>query len=160
VDKEFPIRKNIRLKEYDYSTAGYYFITICTKSKRKILSTIDVGTRIARPSDIGLIVESSVLQISEKYENVSLEKYVIMPNHVHMILALQHLDNNGRAMRVPTISTIINQFKGYVTKQVGVSLWQARFIDHIIRNENDYLIHWQYIDNNPAKWIEDRYYIE
>ena len=160
MDKEFPIRKNIRLKEYDYSTAGYYFITICTKSKRKILSTIDVGTRIARPSDIGLIVESSVLQISEKYENVSLEKYVIMPNHVHMILALQHLDNNGRAMRVPTISTIINQFKGYVTKQVGVSLWQARFIDHIIRNENDYLIHWQYIDNNPAKWIEDRYYIE
>jgi hypothetical protein len=66
--------------------------------------------------------------------------------------------DDRRAMRAPTISTVINQFKGYVSKQIGFSLWQKSFHDHIIRDERDYQNHWQYIDENPARWAEDEYY--
>ena len=146
------------MQEHDYSSAGYYFITICVKDGHEMLSSIDVGARIARPSDIGMAVESSIQKISEKYESVRLDKYVIMPNHIHMILALSPTNGDGRAMRAPTISTIINQFKGYVTKQIGFSVWQKLFHDHIIRDEAEYKRIWQYIDENPAKWTEDKYY--
>ena len=97
-------------------------------------------------------------KIGEKYETVMLDKYVIMPNHIHMILILKSMESNGRAMRAPTISAIINQFKGYVTKQIGFSIWQKLFYDHIIRDEAEYKRIWQYIDENPAKWADDCYY--
>ena len=122
------------------------------------LSNIDVGARIARPSKIGIAVESVLQKIEERYETVVLDKYVIMPNHIHMILILKSQASCGRAMRAPTISTIINQFKGYVTKQIGFSIWQKSFYDHIIRNENDYQRIWQYIDENPLQWTEDCYF--
>lgn len=61
-------------------------------------------------------------------------------------------------MLAPTISRIIQQFKGYVTKQIGKSIWQKLFYDHIIRDEDDYIIKIQYIENNPSKWFEDKYY--
>ena len=156
--KELPKRKNIRLQGYDYSSTGYYFITICVKEGHEVLSSIDVGARIARPSKICIAVESAIQKIGEKYETVILDKYVIMPNHIHMILVLKSTDNNGRAMRAPTISTIINQFKGYVTKQIGFSIWQKLFHDHIIRDEADYRRICQYIDENPMRWTEDKYY--
>ena len=66
---------------------------------------------------------------------------------------------DGRAMRVPTISTIINQMKGHVTKQIGFSLWHTRFHDHIIRNEKEYKYIWEYINNNPARWEKDCYFV-
>ncbi|MCL2159897.1 MAG: transposase [Oscillospiraceae bacterium] len=163
--KELPVRKNIRLQGYDYSSTGYYFITICVKNRKELLGNVDVGARIARPldtmvelSETGATVESAILQIGEKYENVILDKYVIMPNHIHMILALKQKDSGGRAMRAPTISTIINQFKGYATKQIGFSIWQKLYYDEIIQSEQAYRNIWQYIDDNPAKWARDKYY--
>ena len=93
--------------------------------------------------------------ISEKYEKVSVDKYVIMPNHIHLIIVMQ----NGRTQFSPTVSRIIKQFKGKVTKQVGFCIWQKSFYDHIIRDENDYLRIWEYIENNPYKWTEDKYFI-
>ncbi|MDR1117489.1 MAG: hypothetical protein LBL09_04505 [Oscillospiraceae bacterium] len=158
--KELPVRRNIRLKEYDYSQTGYYFITICIKGRHMLLGSIDVGARIARPSEIGRKVEIAMQKISEKYENIMLDKYVIMPNHIHMILVLQQTDSGGRAMRAPTISTVVNQFKGYITKQTGFSIWQKLFHDHIIRNEEEYRRIWQYIDENPTKWQDDFYFIK
>jgi hypothetical protein len=68
--------------------------------------------------------------------------------------------NLGRAMRAPTISNIVNQMKGYVTKQIGYSVWQKLFYDRIIRDEAEYLKIWQYIDENPVKWQDDCYYIK
>lgn len=154
-------RKLNRLKNYDYSQNGAYFITICTKGRSPILSKITVGTSIARPceihlSQIGAIVEKGIKGIEQHYESVFVDNYVIMPNHVHMIICIDNKER--RAMLVPTVSRIIQQFKGYVTKQIGKSIWQYKFYDHIIRDDIDYMTKYQYIDENPLKWAEDKYY--
>jgi REP element-mobilizing transposase RayT len=158
VDKRFPQRKQNRLQGYDYSQNGAYFITICVKDKHEILSTIDVGARIARPTEIGEKVESAMQQIGEKYPTVTLDKYVIMPNHIHMILMIKPMYIDGRAMRAPTISTVINQFKGFITKQIGESIWQKLFHDRIIRTEEEYIKICKYIQENPQTWLQDCYY--
>ena len=156
-----PVRKKNRLLCYDYSSSGGYFITLCVEKHKKILSSIDaefnrVGERIALPrlTEIGKIVENAIEKINEKYPAVFVDKYVIMPNHIHMILRI----DGGSAMRSPTIPTVINQLKGYVTKQIGFSIWQKSFYDHIIRSEKDFLAVYQYIETNPLKWENDEYY--
>jgi len=122
-----------------------------------------VGARIARPrnteylSEYGVIINDAINNISKVYPSVSVDKFVIMPNHIHMILLLDS-HGSGRAMRAPTISTVINQMKGCVTKQIGFSLWQKLFHDHIIRNEEEYRKIWEYIDTNPLKWEDDCYF--
>ena len=146
-----PTRKPNRLKDYDYSSNGAYFITVCTKEKQCILSEVIVGTSIARPPEIaltriGAVVDSAIRAIPEHYKNVKVDNYVVMPNHIHLLIRMEG-DNN------PTISRIIQHMKGYVTKQVGHSIWQDKSYDHVIRDENDYLIRWQYIDNNPISWL-------
>lgn len=157
---ELPKRKQNRFKNYDYSQNGAYFITACTKDRHELLW--DVGARIARPQDAaalseyGVIIDAAIREIPEHYPCISVDKYVVMPNHIHMILAIANED--GRAMRAPTIATIINQMKGYVTKQIGFSLWQKLFHDHIIRNEQEYQKIWEYIDTNPIKWEDDCFY--
>ena len=78
-----------------------------------------------------------------------------MPNHVHILLRIQH--ESGRAMRAPTISQIINQLKGYSTKQIGHAIWQRSYYDHIIRDEADYTARYNYILDNPRRWAEDEY---
>ncbi len=158
---ELPKRKKMRLQGYDYSRAGAYFVTICTKNRQELLW--DVGARIARPffqpqplSNYGHIIDDAIQNIALHYEMVNVDKYAIMPNHVHIILAI--CDNHGRAMRAPTVSTIINQMKGYSTKQIGISIWQKLFHDHIIRNEQEYQRIWRYIDENPVKWEDDCFF--
>ncbi|MHB0965496.1 MAG: transposase, partial [Bellilinea sp.] len=91
--------------------------------------------------------------ISQFYPNAYVEKYAIMPNHIHMILLLT--ENSGSAARSPTVSTIINQLKGFITKQVGYSIWQTSFYDHIIRNDEEHRLVWDYIDANPINWRDD-----
>ncbi|MDR2558404.1 MAG: transposase [Oscillospiraceae bacterium] len=158
MQKELPVRKNIRLQGYDYSSAGYYFVTICAKNGHEMLGSIDVGTNCVRPcfSEYGYIVDKEIAVLSNTYDTVHVDKYVIMPNHIHMIIVIE-ADNDGRTQFVPTISRIIKQFKGSITKQIGFSLWQPRFYDEIIRNEEAYRNIWHYIDENPLKWVEDRY---
>ena len=161
-EDQYPTRKRIRLEEFDYNSHGAYFITVCTKNRASLLSDISVGTTIGRPptvelSPYGRIVEDAIQRIPEHYPIVHIDAYVIMPNHIHLILFLYHDD--GRAMLVPTISRIIQQMKGYVTKQIGHSIWQSRFYDHVIRSVRDYREIWEYINNNPARWAEDKYYI-
>jgi REP element-mobilizing transposase RayT len=168
--KELPIRKNIRLTDYDYSQNGAYFITICVKGGHEIFwkPQSNVGAIINRPqlSDAGKNVDVAIENISRIYEYVVVDKYIIMPNHIHMIIVIQNNDlgqdveGYGRLLIAPTksLSIIIKQLKSEVTKQVGYSIWQRSFYDHIIRNENEYLKIWQYIDENPMKWEEDDYY--
>ena len=96
--KELPVRKNIRLKNYDYSNTGYYFITICVKDKHELFWNEPVGARIARPllseiarpslSEIGEVVQKAIENIPNIYKSITIDKYVIMPNHIHLILIL------------------------------------------------------------------------
>ena len=160
---ELPKRKPNRLPFYDYSTPGAYFITICTKEKQCLLGHI-VGTSIARPpavvlSRYGTIVNTAIQEIPKHYPAISVDHYVIMPNHIHLLLQI-NTDANGRPMVAPTISAVVQQLKGTITKQIGCSIWQKLFHDHVIRAEQDYQKIWTYIDTNPVKWKEDCFYEE
>ncbi|MBR3738455.1 MAG: transposase, partial [Eubacterium sp.] len=151
--RDLPKRKNNRLQGFDYSQNGAYFITICSRNKKHIFSKITVGTSIARPFNVeltstGEIIDNAINEIPKHYAHAFIDNYVIMPNHIHMIIRI--INDSGRALLVPTISKIIQQMKGYVTKQVGEPVWQNKFYDHIIRDEYDYMIRYQYIENNPA----------
>ena len=160
---ELPKRKPNRLPDFDYSTPGAYFITICTENRKCILWDT-VGASIARPCNVplsayGKIVKEAICDIPLHYPAVSVDNYTIMPNHIHLLLQI-NTDAGGRPMVAPTISTIVQQTKGVVTKQIGKPIWQKLFHDHVIRGEKDYLKIWDYIANNPAKWKEDCFYKE
>lgn len=123
----------------------------------------NVGASIARPnpplSPCGKIVDKAIRNIPSIYPAISVDHYVVMPNHIHLLLQI-NTDESGRAMLAPTVSAVIQQLKGIVTKQIGCSIWQKLFHDHVIRNEADYRKIWQYIDSNPSKWKEDCFYAE
>ena len=160
---ELPKRKANRLAEYDYSAPGAYFITFCTKDKACILWDT-VGASIARPKKVplsayGMIVDEAVRQIPMRYPVISLDQYVVMPNHVHLLLQI-HTDIHGQRLEAPSVSMVIQQLKGAVTKRIGYSIWQKLFHDHVIRNERDYQEIWKYIDNNPVLWEKDCFYQE
>ncbi len=159
----FPNRKPTRLKGYDYSIGGYYFITICSKDKAKIFgSIVGEGFPLPKLTPQGEIVEKTILSVNEKYPHIVPEKYVIMPNHIHIIFSV---NNDGRGNPSPTIANVVGWLKYNATKQInliggniGNKIFQRSFYDHIIRGELDYMKIWEYIDNNPAKWKEDELY--
>ena len=139
-------------------------------------------------SPTGKIIDREINRIHGIYKDVRIEKYVIMPNHIHMIILIEDLHTvrqtentqgtncRGRTNTVrpygtsvsteisanqpPTISRIIKQFKGSITKQIGYSIWQKLFHDRIIRDDEEYCKIWKYIDENPIKWQDDCYYEE
>jgi len=155
-------RKKNRLEAYDYSGAGYYFVTICAKEKRPIFGSV-VGATCGRPphtelSRCGEIVEREIAVMDRTYPHVGVEKYVIMPNHVHLLLRIEPGD--GRPQVAPTVSRVLQQFKGSTTKKAGIPLWQKGFYDHVVRDENDFLRSWNYIDGNPSRWTEDACFCE
>ena len=157
--EEQPKRKNIRIKEYDYAAPGAYFVTICTADRAQILWET-VGAAICRPQDvtlstIGKVVEQGILQIPNHYKNVAIDKYCVMPDHIHLILSIQ-CDEHGRQVAAPTISTVVGNMKRWVSMQVGRSIWQKSFYEHGIRNQKDYDEVWEYIENNPLRYIQKR----
>ena len=89
---------------------------------------------------------------------ISVDHDTIMPNHIHLLLQI-NTDDDGRPMGAPTVSTVINQLKGIITKQVGFPVWQKSYYDHIIRGKKDYLEIWDYIEGNPYRWINDEFYV-
>lgn len=157
---DLPKRKQIRIKDYDYSQNGYYFVTICTKDKRRLFGEIVVGADIIRPklSEYGEITETAIKSIPDHYPNVRVDRYVIMPDHIHMILIIMSDKghSNGRMISAPTIMTIIGQMKRWVSKRIGFSIWQKSYFEHIIRDERDYISKIKYISNNPVKWIFEK----
>lgn len=153
---ELPKRKSIRIDNFDYSTSGAYFITICTANREKIFWD-GVGADIIRPqnmplSPIGRIVEQGILQIANHYKNVTVDKYCVMPDHIHLILRIES-DAYGRMISAATVSTAIGSMKRWVSQQVGKPIWQKSFYDHGIRNQQDYNETWEYIENNPLKYL-------
>ena len=140
-----PDRKRLRLKEYDYSQNGYYFLTICTKDRRPVLSKIVFDSR--QEASVQLSAYGTAAEVFIK-TFPGIDKYVIMPNHIHMIIH----KTNGKSL-----FSDVRSFKGLVSKAVGNSIWQDSYYEHIIRNEKDYQEKWRYIDENPLKWAEDEY---
>ena len=95
-------------------------------------------------------MERAILQIPDHYPNLVVDKFCIMPDHIHMLLFVLS-DEQGRQMDGPSVSTVVGMMKRWVSKQLGKSIWQKSFIDRVIRNEKGYLAVWEYIDNNPLK---------
>ena len=165
--KVLPIRKSNRLKDFDYSTDGAYFITIGTQNGEHLLGKL-VGddAHIVPPSimlsDFGLVAQKYINNINVLYEHVSVDKYIIMPNHIHMIVVIKrNLENGTMWASSPTnagVPKTIRSLKVLVSKEIGFSLWQRSYHEHIIRSEDDYNRIWQYIDDNPAHWAVDEYY--
>ena len=157
------IRKPNRLRAHDYSTEGAYFITIRSKGREPVFGRVVVGPSIARLPEVclspeGKAVEAAILGISSHYPTVQVEQFVIMPNHIHLLLRLEKPES--RAMHGPTVAVVIQQMKGYASKLAGRSLWQLRYYDHVVRDGQDYDRIVEYVQNNPAKWTEDPYFME
>jgi len=110
-------------------------------------------------SEHGIIVDEAINEISNHYTHITVDKYVIMPNHVHMILLINNYDCDGRLIIAPTyLSTVIKELKRCVSKRLGFSLWQKSFHDRVIRDEEEYYRIWKYIDENPLNWESDEYH--
>ena len=139
---ELPVRLRNRLENYDYSQNGAYFITICTKNRAKILSRILPEDARVALLPYGKTVEFFILNVPE------IVKYVVMPDHIHMIILLD-------GQQIPyekKTAEIVRSIKTLVTKTIGVSIFQRSYYDHIIRNREDFEQVWKYIENNPYKW--------
>ena len=150
---DLPARKKNRLEQYDYGQNGAYFVTICTKDRKPILCDIVGDDAHIVPKPYGKIVEKYIQNVPE------IKKYVLMPNHIHLIVMI---DNGRMWASAPTkpIPSIVRSLKTLTTKEIGESIFQRSYHDHIIRNQKDYDEIWEYIENNPRKWMLDRYYNE
>ena len=165
-----PQRKKSRLDCIDYSEFGSYFITICTEERRKILSEISTGAdspdnpaAICHLLNYGTIVEKWIEEMNRHYDDISVDSYVIMPDHVHLLLSLTKKSGlSGRP--APTaesrcnaaISQFVGTLKRFTNREIGEKIWQRSFYDHIIRNQEDYNEVWNYIADNPRKWAVQR----
>ena len=163
---DLPKRKPLRLQQYDYSTPGAYFVTICTQDRRCILSEIRRGDPCGRPSltlsPYGEIVAACIKHAAELYD-VQISPFVIMPNHIHFICTMTPPRATARV--APTLGRIVGALKSLSANQcrdmvLKGKLWQRSYHEHVIRGEADYREIWEYIDANPAKWAEDRYFTE
>ena len=161
-------RKGNRIPGYNYSKAGAYFLTICTLDRKPILSEICVGTGLPdcpnHPnlmlSAYGKIAEKYVKQLDEFYHHISVDKYIIMPDHVHLLVRISY-ETGQSGTPVPTekisknseISKFVSTFKRFCNREYGINIWQNRYYDHVVRNQQDYNEIWEYIENNPRKWM-------
>lgn len=150
-ENRFPNRKCPRLREFDYRSRNYYFITVCTYEKKCIFG------EPAQLNRFGKIAESAILSIPIHFSGIRVDKYVVMPNHVHMIL-INEKDGCD-------IFSAIGSFKGYVTRKIHESdpeniIWQKSYHDHVIRNQESYEKIWSYIETNPLRWEKDCFYQE
>lgn len=160
-------RKRNRLKDHDYGSSGTYFITLCTKERKNVFwdkNQTDFAVEgdvlpfeAVRLSEYGKIADEAIKEIPKYYTHIELLQYVIMPNHIHLLLFIPY--DNGRILSSPTsIMTAVGQMKRYVSKRIGESIWQRSFHDHIIRDKNDYETIAKYIYENPIKWQYDCFY--
>ncbi len=167
---ELPKRKPTRLKGYDYSQNGAYFITICTHNKKHLFSNI-VGAIHESPENkltqYGDFVEQIIEILPDRF-NVSIPKYVIMPNHIHLIIEIYN-DDEKRAIRESPLQyhrSIIDKMVGFLKMNVSKKIhskhsdeiWQRSYHDHVIRGEKDYKKIWEYIDTNVIRWEKDCFY--
>ena len=162
-------RKTTRLRYADYNGYGMVFLTICTEGKRCILSKI-VGTGVLdgpkiELTEYGRVADKYINRLSNFYDNLSVESYVIMPNHIHIMLWIKNDEFGPSRTPVPTMQNtttarFLSTFKRFCNKEYGKNIWQYRSYDHIIRNLQDYEMHMKYIHDNPVRWQSDDLYID
>lgn len=151
-----PVRKSPRIPEYDYSKENYYFVTICTQNKKCLFGRVNEFSRY------GKIAADSVMHIPLHYSGVKIDKFVVMPNHIHMIVIIGcHNEKSNN----PSLNDVIGLYKSGVTRIIhGISpnekVWQRSYHDHVIRSQKNYEKIWSYIDTNPMRWEKDCFYVE
>ena len=167
-------RQSIRLKGWDYSGAGYYFVTICTHGRENIFGEMVDGVMVL--SALGEIVREEWLKTAVLREYVVLGTFIIMPNHLHGILVFHNptqfpavgatrwvAQEREGTLQKGSLGSVLGQFKSAVTKRYdkvnetsGVKVWQRGYYERIVRNERELnAIQW-YVENNPVRWAEDR----
>ncbi|MBL8098719.1 MAG: hypothetical protein JNK81_06030 [Anaerolineales bacterium] len=168
-------RRSIRLKEYDYSQPGGYFITIVTYQRDLLFG--EIVKEEMKLNNYGRIVDECWREIPKHFQNVELGTYVVMPNHIHGIIVIN--DENGtttnsssfvgarhasplppRGVKPKSIGAIIGSFKSAVTRRLGkvfniTGIWQRNYYEHVIRNHEDWDRIHKYIEANPSMWAED-----
>lgn len=149
--KDFPKRKRTRLQEYDYSQFGYYFVTICIKNRKEFFSRIENSTVVL--TKFGNIIDE-ILSNIPTYYNVEIDYYVIMPDHIHLIIILDK-DKNKKNF---SLSDVMGKFKSFSCKKIREILeddekfeWQKSFYERIIRNEKELYQIRKYIQENPLR---------
>ena len=156
------IRKRLRLEKHDYSRPGAYFVTVCVSDSRFVLSRIsqnesdDPKTAVTL-TEMGKAVEEQIISMNDHYDDIKVDHYIIMPDHVHMLISIP--DSKQKQVQ-PADETLMNKklpmfistFKRYVNRRCGKNIWQRSFNDHIIVGSDDYDKHVQYIMANPEKW--------
>ena len=180
-DPQIHHRRSIRLRGYDYSQSGWYFITLCTKNREHLFGEVINGKTIL--NELGKIAEREWQRTEEIRKNTKIDQYVIMPNHLHGIIGIMEAEvfSKGTMHRAPTdlaptlecfgkpttnsIPTIIRSYKATVTKKInslldtpGAFVWQRNYFERVIRNEPELIRIRSYIIENPAKWQDDKYY--
>ena len=146
---KFPKRKHPRLKEYDYSNDGGYFVTVCVKNKEKLLGEPVLVNGKIKLTSIGETAEKHIKAINSAYDGVRVDSYMIMPDHIHMLITIS---GGMRACRPTSLQTVVRTFKTMVTREIGFSVWQTSFYEHIVRDEKDYTDIDNYIKANPQKY--------
>jgi len=170
-------RRSIRLKGYDYSRPGLYFITICCKDRACLFGDVIDGIMIL--NNPGHMVNREWLKLPKRFKNIKLHEYIVMPNHFHGILEIvgadlvnapadENIDKGHPQGDAPTVGDMIGAFQSIVTVKYirGVKsfgwepfngkLWQRNYYEHIIRNRQSYWRISNYIKNNPANWEKDK----
>jgi len=170
-EKQTLNRHSIRLKEYDYGQPGAYFVTVCTHHRECLFGEIVEGKIVLNP--FGKIVEEEWMISANIRREIELDEFVVMPNHMHGIIAIRDHHPVGATGRSPlhrihrtlfpkSLGSFVAGFKSSVTKRInelhgtpGQPVWQRDYFEHVIRNEIDLDETREYIQNNPLKWLED-----
>ena len=164
-------RKQLRLKNYDYTQEGAYYVTGCTQNRECLFGNVRDGKM--ELNEYGKIVKQEWYKTGEIRKNIELDEFIVMPNHIYGIIIIAGTCNVPQRNRNEkfgssvsnSIPTIIKLFKSTTTKQINQrrnttkkSIWQRGFYEHVIRNEEDLNRIRQYVIYNPMKWEEDKYY--
>ena len=165
---EMPNRKHPRLDKFDYSSVGAYFVTICAQDRRCFLSEIVDKSTEDKKTDItvrctkyGLVAERLLLDLHTRFPFVEVDKYVIMPNHIHILFIFRRETEAGENRA--TLMDVVGAYKSLASiecKKIGLDgkMFQTSFYEHIIRNRNDYEQTLKYIEDNPLNWYYDELY--
>jgi putative transposase len=156
-------RRSIRLRDFDYSQIGAYFVTICTYKKANWFGEIEDGE--VRLNKFGLIINAEWLKTTEIRTGINIDSFIVMPNHLHGIIVIAEQSGATRrvaptSLRSGSLGSIIGQFKSKATKTIrrnglGDFRWQRNYYEHIIRNDSDMNGVRQYIASNASNWDTD-----
>jgi len=162
----YPRRKNPRLKDFNYASAGAYFVTICTHHKQTIFGQVTSGTMVLNP--YGQHAERTWMNIPQHFQSVLLDEFIVMPNHMHGIVFIdrERARHASPLQQAPSLGAVIGSFKSAAARDInrqratpGEPVWQRNYHEHVIRNEKTLSEIREYIANNPLKWELDKYYV-